>query len=365
MEAFPGGVNIIEATKSYEAWLAAQTRLLPEDLAFKHQRMRDALFPFLRATYYRWAQVWPETCPECINDTTVLAVGDLHVENFGTWRDIDGRLVWGINDFDECYSLPFTHDLVRLAVSASLAIDAGELDLTPKAAAVAILEGYRACLAAGGRPFILADESTPLRSMAWRDWTRRRSSGTSSRAFLGVRGAVPSGVVRAVRESLPDRGIALKFLHRVAGLGSLGKQRFTAVGSWLGGQIAREAKVLTVSACRWAEGGKGSGPINYERILGQAVRCRDPLVVVRGGWLLRRLSPDCFKILLRGRPKKRNEGELQYSMGWESANIHLGGASAAKLGACLKRKPGDWLHRAGKAMRDQTISDWNLWRQKG
>ena len=25
----------------------------------------------------------------------VLSVGDLHLENFGTWRDADGRLVWG------------------------------------------------------------------------------------------------------------------------------------------------------------------------------------------------------------------------------------------------------------------------------
>ena len=48
----------------------------------------------------------------------MLAVGDLHVENFGTWRDADGRLCWGINDFDEADRLPYTNDLVRLAASA-------------------------------------------------------------------------------------------------------------------------------------------------------------------------------------------------------------------------------------------------------
>jgi hypothetical protein len=362
MGAFPG-LNIIEATKSYEAWMAAQTRLLPEDLAYKHQRMREELFSFLRATYYRWAQVWPKVCPECVNDPKVLAVGDLHVENFGTWRDIDGRLVWGINDFDECYSLPFTHDLVRLAVSACLAIDAGELELTPKSASAAILEGYRACVGAGGRPFILADESTPLRDMARERLNDPERFWHKLQSFPPVRGAVPAGVVRALRELLPDKGIAFKFLHRVAGLGSLGKQRYTAVGSWLGGQIAREAKVLTVSACRWAEGGSSRGVINYERMLRLAVRCPDPLVVVRKGWLLRRLSPDCFKILLSALPAKRNETELLYSMGWESANIHLGSADAAKLAACLKRKPDRWLHQAAKAMRDQTTSDWKDWRR--
>ena len=51
----------------------------------------------------------------------VLAVGDIHLENFGTWRDADGRLVWGVNDFDEAAQMPYVLDLVRLAASALLA----------------------------------------------------------------------------------------------------------------------------------------------------------------------------------------------------------------------------------------------------
>jgi uncharacterized protein (DUF2252 family) len=26
------------------------------------------------------------------------------VENFGAWRDVEGRLIWGINDFDEAWT---------------------------------------------------------------------------------------------------------------------------------------------------------------------------------------------------------------------------------------------------------------------
>src|SRR5579871_1093792 len=100
-------MDIVEATQSFESWLARHTSLLPQDLRLKHTAMRDDLFAFLRATYYRWAQVWPEACSDFARDITVLAVGDLHVENFGTWRDADARLVWGINDFDECHPLPF------------------------------------------------------------------------------------------------------------------------------------------------------------------------------------------------------------------------------------------------------------------
>src|SRR5580704_16835147 len=164
--SFARHMNIIEATISYEAWVASQTPLLPQDIRLKHQKMREDLFFFLRATYYRWAQIWPKVCPDLANDAAPLAVGDLHVDNFGTWRDSDGRLVWGVNDFDEVHTLPFTHDLVRLSVSAWLAIDSGELSIASNAVCAEILKGYRACLRIGGCPLVLVDASTPLRTMA-------------------------------------------------------------------------------------------------------------------------------------------------------------------------------------------------------
>ncbi len=39
----------------------------------------------------------------------IVAVGDLHVGSFGTWRDGEGRLCWGVDDFDEAYPLPYTN----------------------------------------------------------------------------------------------------------------------------------------------------------------------------------------------------------------------------------------------------------------
>jgi uncharacterized protein (DUF2252 family) len=68
-------------------------------------------------------QAWPEVCPDLAKAPKVLAVGDLHVENFGTWRDVEGRLVWGINDFDEAAALltPTTCAWPRVRWSPSLA----------------------------------------------------------------------------------------------------------------------------------------------------------------------------------------------------------------------------------------------------
>src|SRR4051812_39135817 len=115
-------MNIKHATRQYETWLAAHSRLMPDDLVLKHKRMAQGkdkgAFIFFRATFYRWAQIWPKLCAELAQAPVVLAVGDLHVENFGTWHNAEDILVWGVNDVDEAYVLPYTSDLVRLAVSA-------------------------------------------------------------------------------------------------------------------------------------------------------------------------------------------------------------------------------------------------------
>ena len=46
--------------------------------------------------------------------------GDLHVENFGTYMNSDGRLVFDINDFDEAYIGHFSWDLRRFVASLAL-----------------------------------------------------------------------------------------------------------------------------------------------------------------------------------------------------------------------------------------------------
>ncbi len=79
--------------------------------------MRKDAFRFLRATYFRWASEIEALLPDLAHAPAVLAVSDAHVQNFGIWHDLEGRLVWGINDFDDAAVIPYTVDLVRLATS--------------------------------------------------------------------------------------------------------------------------------------------------------------------------------------------------------------------------------------------------------
>jgi hypothetical protein len=95
-------MGIQAANRDYERWLAAQLDgdIVADDLGKKQKKMRDSAFAFLRATYWRWAETILDVCPDLANAPAVLAVGDIHLENFGTWRDAEGRLIWGVNDYD-------------------------------------------------------------------------------------------------------------------------------------------------------------------------------------------------------------------------------------------------------------------------
>ena len=143
-------MNIQQATTEYETWLSRHLTLVGSDLALKHDRMAEDPFSFFRATFYRWVQLWMQSALNSASVPVVLAVGDLHVENFGTWRDTEGRLIWGINDFDEAARMPYTLDLVRLAASARLAIKLGHLGIESREACDALLAGYHEALEAGG-----------------------------------------------------------------------------------------------------------------------------------------------------------------------------------------------------------------------
>lgn len=358
-------MNIVKATKKYESWLARRIPILGADLKLKHQEMSAAVFPFLRATFYRWAQIWPEVCRDAAKAPAVLAVGDLHVENFGTWRDIEGRLVWGVNDLDEVYPMPYTIDLVRLAASAHLAIAAQHLSLGSKDACDAILAGYADNLKAGGNPIVLGEHHHWLRQIASSELREPARFWARMAALPTFTDCPPKSAVKALERMMPEPGLAYRIAHRVAGLGSLGRERYVAIADWRGGKIAREAKTLVASAWAWANGG-GSEKILYECMLEQAVRCRDPFVRVKGRWIVRRLAPDCSRIEMDTLPKARDEHRLLYEMGRETANVHLGSKRAATaVLRDLTNRPAGWLHAAARAMVKATSKDWEAWKARG
>ncbi|MDP9174720.1 MAG: DUF2252 domain-containing protein [Planctomycetota bacterium] len=356
-------MNIIKSTKRFEDFLAKHCKLVAADLATKHRLMAWGEFPFLRATFYRWAQLFPVVCPKLAAAPRVLGVGDLHVENFGTWRDADGRLVWGINDFDEACRLPYANDLVRLALSAMLAIEAGRLEMDRHGVCEAILSGYIHTIAGAGEPFVLAEHHAWLGALVPGALKTPDEYWDHLQQLPAMQKKPPAGAVAAINSLMPERKVDCRYAQRVAGLGSLGKIRIVALANWRGSIIAREAKAITPSAWPWAQG-KNSEKLFYAMILKRAVRSPDPWVGVRGKWIVRRLAPDCGRVELASLAKTVQAERLLNAMGRETANIHLGTPKVVKaIQEDLKERKIGWLARATAAMSEALREDWKVWKE--
>src|SRR4029078_12424375 len=121
--------GVVTATLDYEQWLRRPVDVIEADHELKHRQMAGSLFAFLRATFYRWEPLFKEVCGDRVEAPRGLAEGGFPAENFGTWRDKEGRLIWGVNDFDEVAEMPYAVDLVRLVTSAILAKPENELHI--------------------------------------------------------------------------------------------------------------------------------------------------------------------------------------------------------------------------------------------
>jgi hypothetical protein len=356
-------MNIFKATADFEHWLAGQLPIIRQDLTLKHQHMAEAAFPFFRATFYRWLQLWPEICPDLVKAPTVLAVGDLHIENFGTWRDEEGRLIWGVNDLDETWPASFALDLVRLTTSVYVAIGEAHLSLTKRIAAEAIEEGYRDALAEGGQAFILAEDHRWLRLLALGKLRDPVHFWDKLEHLPPYTAKPPAEVRKMLEKSLPSAREGYLLKRRIAGLGSLGHPRILALSRYRGAFIAREAKAIRPSAWVWARGAS-STEIYCDKLMQRSIRVPDPCVRFDGRWVVRRLAPDCSRVELASLSKDRDEARLLYSMGWETANMHFSTPQAIpKVKQDLAARRGRWLHKAAKNMLAVTNKDWEKWRR--
>lgn len=356
-------MKIVKSVNEYENWLAQHLSLVSSDLVQKHVNMCQDPFIFLRATFFRWAQRFPLVCPELQELPTVLAVNDLHIENFGTWRDSEGRLVWGVNDFDEAFPNVFAVDLVRLATSSFFALETGHLRISRIKACKALLSGYLDALKSGGCPFVLQEGHPELRQMAIARLKEPSIFWGKFDSQIKTPNAVPASARQALQELFPEKGLKYRAFHRQAGQGSLGRQRFVGLTTYRGGRLAREVKAQAPSACNFANGTLGK--LNYySKLCENAVRCPDPFLTVTNDWIGRRLAPDCSRIELGALPRNRDEQVLLLAMGYETGNMHLGTPGAVfDIFKALKRLPDDWLLVAAEDMYRDTLKDCKTWRK--
>ncbi|MEQ1744818.1 MAG: DUF2252 domain-containing protein [Saprospiraceae bacterium] len=108
--------------KSFEDNYADLLKKEPAAWRGKFRKMAETPFAFYRGSApLFYADVSRDTDPFQNEKTSrVWIQGDLHAQNFGTYMNSKGVLVFDVNDFDESYPAPFTWDVKRLCASLAL-----------------------------------------------------------------------------------------------------------------------------------------------------------------------------------------------------------------------------------------------------
>ena len=351
--------TFVADNRAYEEWLRTQCAVVESDLDYKHQRMGKSPFVFLRATFFRWAKVIEELCPDLKDAPSVLSVGDIHTENFGTWRDQEGRLVWGVNDFDEAAPAAYPFDILRLATSARLAPHTRLSDVDLSAA---ILNGYQKGLENPAPTFVYENGTWIM------PYVQPSASGSLS-FWRGLselpEATVPAELSSALVQSLPLGTTDVSFRARTRrGGGGLGRPRYVAVGRWQGGTVVREAKAWVPSAWDWARGATTDLTSDYMKLATGPHRSRDPYLERPDGprFILRRLAPDSRKINLDDGAGLALDTSLLSAMGADLASIHAGDPQArASIVRDLARRSNTWLTEGITKAVSAVQADFSEW----
>ena len=222
----------------------------PERLAMKYRNMRISAFVYLRATCHLFPGQLPEL-KALAQAPAIWSCGDLHLENFGSYKG-DNRLTYfDINDFDESALIPASWDIVRLLTSVRLAC--AELESKPERVRELIdllLAAYFQQLRHGSARWIERDTATgPVHELLAtvderkrKDFLDSRSVKNGNKRKLLIDGKKALAASKnqhaqvgefiekfAKTQCEPEFYDVLDVARRIAGNGSLGVDRFVVL----------------------------------------------------------------------------------------------------------------------------------------
>jgi uncharacterized protein (DUF2252 family) len=212
-------------------------------LALKYQALAESPFRFFRGT----AHLFWEDLAATVNwkdKTRVWTCGDLHLENFGSYRAANGQVYFDINDFDEAALAPASWELARFLVSLLAAADTW--GITPREASdlgKVFLKAYSDAIKAGKAYAIEKETTSPLirtffeqvekrtdrsllaKRVMLKDLSIRKDDGRALDATAAWKKKISRVFKSTMAEIQP--GVRVHDLAvRVAGTGSLGLRRF-------------------------------------------------------------------------------------------------------------------------------------------
>ncbi len=305
----------------------------PERLRMKYRAMRASPFVFLRGSCHRFY----ESLPAADLPASPLAwvCGDLHLENFGSFKGDNGLVYFDINDFDESALAPAAWDLVRLL--ASVQVGATTLKLRPREArqlSRVFLDAYADALALGEVRWVERDTAEGLVGALLRDLRdRTRTDLLDARTELRGRKkprrvlrtdgkkalpASPAQHERAAQlvndfaqtQEYPGFFKVLDVARRIAGTGSLGVERYVVLIKGKGspdGNLLLDLKQVHASSLlphlkgiaqpAWASQAQRAVALQ-QRVQAVSAALLQPLRAGRHGYVLRALQPSEDRVTL-------------------------------------------------------------------
>ncbi len=344
----------------------------PERLRLKLQAMRRDPFIFFRGT----AALFYATLsmpPALLQAPRVFACGDLHLENFGSYKG-DNRLVYfDLNDFDEACLAPLTFELVRFL--ASILVASKELGISRKQALklmTGFVDTYAATLLSAKPRWVeRATAIGPVKALLQRvknhhrrDLIARRTIQKNGKTLLiidGIHTLKASDADRARAKSIisayastqpvPSHFEPIDIARRIAGNGSLGLERYVMLVKGDGsadGRYLMDIKIAVSSTLAAALASTSSTNVDSTALITQpAWRSEAERMVAiqymtqaippallnavgagKRAYVVKELQPTADRINLQALSgKRRSLSEVIQTMAQVTAWAHLRGAS--------------------------------------
>ena len=134
----------------------------PVRLKMKYAKMAQSPFIFLRGACHLFYEALPDA-PLFREAPLAWCCGDLHFENYGSYKGDNRQVYFDINDYDEAALAPCTWDIVRLLTSIQCGADALNATRAESlAVSQACVEAYRAALTRGKPLWVERETSSGL-----------------------------------------------------------------------------------------------------------------------------------------------------------------------------------------------------------
>jgi len=214
----------------------------------KYEAMRENAFRFFRGTCHLFYEDLSRAKPLPLSPLAWIC-GDLHLENFGSFRGENDLVYFDLNDFDEGLLAPAAYEVVRLVTSIFIAFDA--LRIGPEKAykmAQLFIKNYACtlsrCKAISIDPRIakgiLADFLNKARKSSERDVLKKRTVSKKNKIMLSLEDERHFKLDKKLRKELrrhidewvvtssdgPYNYKVKSAVFRLAGTGSIGVKRY-------------------------------------------------------------------------------------------------------------------------------------------